>query len=413
MVWPDGFSGSQPLTPVKEDLVGQTTAPVIIADRYRLDEVVGRGGTCLVYSALDQRLDRRVAIKIPQEYVSEGDRLRLVAEARVMATLSHPHLVTVYDAGVDHDNPYVVLELLGSTTLADRTGHPLPDAEVRRIGRSLAEGLSVVHEHGIVHRDVKPANVLVSGRGLVKLGDFGIARSPDVTAAATATGMTVGTAAYLSPEQVRGVGVDTPADVYALGLVLLELLTGRREYPGPAVEAALARLTRPPQIPDDLPAPWPALLEAMTAEDPTSRPTMRDIATILALDGLDTADMVLAPGTANETAVLPLAGSLPRTDWTRSLWPIAAAVAGVVVFGLLAAGLFGAMSGSPATGSTRPPTASHDAGPRTGSPSVSTRSVAATSPTASGPSVSPTKDKPAPKGKAKGQKDKKPGKGPN
>src|SRR6185437_6676062 len=136
--------------------------------------------------------------------------------------------------------------------------------------------LAAVHSFGLVHRDIKPANILISTTGDVKLSDFGIARELEAERL-TAAADVIGTAAYLSPEQARGAEVGPPTDVYALGLVLLESLTGRREYPGQAVESAVARLLRDPVIPENLPGSWPTLLRAMTQSDPAQRPTAADV----------------------------------------------------------------------------------------------------------------------------------------
>ena len=155
--------------------------------------------------------------------------------------------------------------------------------QVADVGAQMADALSYVHGHGIVHRDVKPENILVAevptlGYTLMaKLADFGVAQFVDGSRL-TGDGAIMGTAAYISPEQARGEEVGTPSDVYSLGLVLLEALRGEREYPGSAIEAALARLHRPPAVPDDLPGEWRALLEAMTGDDPARRPTAHDVA---------------------------------------------------------------------------------------------------------------------------------------
>ena len=173
------------------------------------------------------------------------------------------------------------MELVSGGTLAGRiTPRGLPPAEVARIGAAVAGALAVVHRSGLVHRDIKPANLLMSPAGDVKLSDFGIARELEAERL-TAAADVIGTAAYLSPEQARGGDVGPPTDIYALGLVLLESLTGRREFPGQAVESALARLMRDPVVPPDLPAPWPGLLRGMTASDPAARPTAEQVAATL------------------------------------------------------------------------------------------------------------------------------------
>jgi serine/threonine protein kinase len=178
-----------------------------------------------------------------------------------------------------------VTDLVEGPTLAERiaAGPPLAPGVIRRIGAQLAEALAHVHSTGIVHRDVKPANVLLGEGGRPRLADFGISRTLDATTA-TANGCVVGTAAYLAPEQVRGENVGPSADVYSLGLVLLEALTGRREFPGLAVESATARLYRSPVIPDGLPGGLGTVLAAMTRDDPRRRPSASAVAAALAAD---------------------------------------------------------------------------------------------------------------------------------
>jgi hypothetical protein len=258
--------------------------PPVLRERYRLEARLGSGGTADVHRATDTTLQRPVAVKLLRDVAGDAsDRARFVAEARTLASLSHRNLVMVLDAGIgdEDDRPFLVMELVEGRALSDafREG-PLPAREVARIGAEVGAGLAFAHERGVVHRDVKPGNVLLSDDGRVKLADFGIARLIGDTVRHTRTGTAIGTAAYLAPEQVRGEDVTGCADVYALGLVLLEALTGTRAFPGSATEAALARLHRDPDVPDDLPAGWPALLRAMTAADPAARPTTAEVVRI-------------------------------------------------------------------------------------------------------------------------------------
>ena len=291
-----------------------------IGGRYRLEGLVGRGGSAEVWAAEDEALGRRVAVKLVT--VSSGEDAGIVRdEARLLARLSHPGLVPVYDAGTDDlGRPWVVMELVEGETLADAVKRGALDPDrVAQVGRVLAQALAYVHGQGLVHRDVKPANVLLGRDGRVRLTDFGIARLVDA-AKVTATGMTVGTASYLSPEQVTGGDVRAPTDVYALGLVLLECLTGSREYPGSSIEAALARLSRPPRIPPALPNGWAGLLGAMTAPTPGQRPSAATVEEELGrvvAGGEATTVLTGATGFAQPTQVLPMTSTLPAGERAR------------------------------------------------------------------------------------------------
>ena len=252
------------------------TVGSVLAGRYRLEELLARGGMGSVFAAYDEVLHRRVAVKVHRSG-SSLDRRRFEREAKVLAGLSHTNLVSVFDAGEEGDDLYVVLELIEGPTLAARIrGGPLPLDEVRDMGRQVAAVLAYVHAQRVVHRDVKPSNVMFDEHGQARLGDFGIAQCADATTL-TVTSTTIGTAAYMAPEQLDGSQVTTKADVYALGLVLLESLTGNRAFPGPPHEAALARLARDPNVRGDLPAWWQALLREMTARDPADRPDAADV----------------------------------------------------------------------------------------------------------------------------------------
>ncbi|HEY9356905.1 MAG TPA: serine/threonine-protein kinase [Arthrobacter sp.] len=287
----------------------------VIAGRYRLGEVVGRGGMSSVYSARDENLGRDVALKLfaPQA-PDAGELERQEAEIKMLATLNHPSLVTLFDAGTDNripdePRPFLTMELADGQDLRTRIRHsPVPLDELAVIGAGVADALSYVHSLGIIHRDIKPANILLvqtrPGEPLrAKLTDFGIARITDATRL-TATGAMVGTAAYLSPEQAMGSPLSPATDVYSLGLVLLECIKQAVEYPGSAVESAVSRLHRPPEIPADLPAGWADLIRAMTAIDPLDRPASADIETALrqALVSPESAPGTLAP---EPTRVLP------------------------------------------------------------------------------------------------------------
>ncbi|WP_300007694.1 serine/threonine-protein kinase [Pseudonocardia sp.] len=270
----------------------------VLANRYALESVIGRGGMADVHRARDEVLHRPVAVKILRAVSADPqDRARFGAETRMLAQLRHPNLVMILDAGTDGERPFLVMELVEGSSLAElcRAG-PLEPAHVATIGVRLADALRYVHAEGIVHRDIKPANVLLSHDGRVLLADFGIARLTADAARLTGSGVMIGTAAYLAPEQVRNEEVGPAADIYSLGLVLLEALTGVQTYSGPSTEAALARLSRPPSVPDQLPEPWPGLLRSMTALDPSTRPTPAAVGSALmeAAAGFDQAAATVA-----------------------------------------------------------------------------------------------------------------------
>ncbi|MEU6549166.1 serine/threonine-protein kinase [Streptomyces sp. NPDC046915] len=244
----------------------------MLAGRYRLGALLGRGGAADVHEAFDLQLRRPVAVKVFRAGTDAQTEERFAEEALLLARLEHPGLVTVHDFGRDRGRPFLVMQLLKGATLRTRiAAGMLPRAHVCALGAALAEALAHVHAAGVVHRDVKPSNILMDEAGAPHLTDFGISRLIDATAH-TADGALVGTAAYLAPEQVTGREVGPAADVYALGLTLLECLKGRLEYDGAPLEAAIARLHRAPVIPASLDGELSRLLTVMTAQEARERP---------------------------------------------------------------------------------------------------------------------------------------------
>jgi len=246
--------------------------------RFELGELVGSGGMADVYRAHDRQMDRPVAIKV----FRHDPKGRFDDEVAALARLSHAGLVSIFDIGRHQGLPYLVMQLVTGPSLKSRLlDGRLSVNETVRLGAVLAGALAHAHERGVVHRDVKPANILLDEHGAPHLADLGIALLAGGERH-TRTDEILGTPAYLAPEQVLGKAVGAPVDVYALGLVLLECLTGRTEYDDRnEIAAALARLTRPPRIPADLPRRLATLLTAMTATDPRRRPTAAECATSL------------------------------------------------------------------------------------------------------------------------------------
>jgi len=353
----------------------------LLGGRYRLEAMLGQGGMAQVFRAHDEVLHRRVAVKIFRTDAAWGDdRRREQSEVRLLAGLTHPALVVVHDAGHDFTSAglprsFLVMELVDGPTLAQllKGAGPLPSPQTAQLGQQIAGALAYVHKRSLVHRDVKPGNVLLAGdpvEGLpvvAKLADFGIARMVDATRL-TVTGTTLGTAQYLSPEQARGAVVGPPADVYSLGLVLLECLTGRVAYPGNAVEAAVARLHRPPDIPAELGPAWCVLLTAMTDTDPGSRPTAGDVAAALApmtgeqTERLESHTLVMAATEAAAPVAPPrhtLTLPAPTAAWVRNTSSRSRrAVVAAVLLGLAALTLgmllVGSGRDSPAAGKPPP-----------------------------------------------------------
>ncbi|MFQ5669205.1 MAG: protein kinase [Acidobacteriota bacterium] len=266
---------------------------------YRITGKLGEGGMGEVFRATDTKLHREVALKVlPRSFAHDADRMaRFAREAQLLALLNHPNIASIYGLEHDRGTDALALELVEGPTLAERLEQgPYPLEEALVVARQIAEALEAAHDQGIVHRDLKPANVKIKEDGTVKVLDFGLAKgvegdsragetaasptlSPTLSMAATRAGMILGTAAYMAPEQARAARVDKRADIWAFGVVLFEMITGRQAFTGETVSDILASVLKNDldwdALPDDLPAPVGKLLRRCLTPDPKRR--LRDI----------------------------------------------------------------------------------------------------------------------------------------
>ena len=311
---------------------------------YSVTAKIGEGGMGEVYRARDTTLDRDVAIKVLSDaFASDPERLaRFEREAKVLASLNHPNIGAIYGLETSGDTRALVLELVEGPTLADRIRQgPIPFDEALPIAKQIAEALEAAHEAGVIHRDLKPANIKVRDDGTVKVLDFGLAKavtgdgtasdgsdSPTMTAMATATGIIMGTAAYMSPEQARGKAVDRRTDVWAFGTVLYEMLTGQRAFAADDLSATLVAVLTTDVDLDVLPAETPPRLRRVLAtclqKDPRQR--VRDIADVrLAMEGA----FETTVGTPSDGVDVPT-----RQLWQRPIPQVLTALGLVVLTGL-------------------------------------------------------------------------------
>ncbi|MGG5257169.1 protein kinase domain-containing protein [Phycicoccus avicenniae] len=302
-----------------------------LAGRYVLDAPIGRGGMGEVWQATDTVLGRRVAVKTIDltRLPDEAGAARFEREARVTAGISHPNVVTVHDTGVEGDTAYLVMELLPGPSLAEQVADgPLPVDEVVEVGRQVASALEAAHARGLVHRDIKPGNVVHAEDGRVRVVDFGITQLGEATAgqALTATHTVMGTAEYLAPEQAMGGRVDGRADLYALGCLLFALLAGRPPFSAGTAVATMMQHTTDP-VPDvrtlrpDTPAWLSTLVTSLLAKDPADRPEGAGaVAEALASRTAPAAGAAVAgaAGAAAATTVLPGSGADPTQRLSRT-----------------------------------------------------------------------------------------------
>jgi eukaryotic-like serine/threonine-protein kinase len=294
----------------------------LIAERYRLTEHIGSGAMGVVWQAHDERLHRTVALK--QLLLSPGlsaaeaheARERAMREGRIAARLQHPNAVAVYDVVEDAGQPVLIMEYVPSQSLSavlDARG-PLAPQEVARIGAQVAVALTVAHQAGIVHRDIKPGNVLLADDGIVKITDFGISRATgDVTV--TATGMLAGTPAYLAPEVAKGENPGPPSDVFSLASTVYAAVEGHPPFgTGENTLALLHAVAACRTIPPRKAGPLTALLMAMLRANPNDRPTMPEVSRALSAVAAGQSAVALGPGTGPNLMAEPGPATPPRPD---------------------------------------------------------------------------------------------------
>jgi eukaryotic-like serine/threonine-protein kinase len=317
-------------------VVGET-----VAERYELEELVGAGGMSSVYRAHDTLLERYVALKVLHAQYTTDDEFveRFKREARAVAQLSHPNIVTVIDRGEDGGKQFIVFEYIDGENLKElvvRKGR-LSVRDALEVGLQIARGLAFAHENGVVHRDVKPQNVLLNGDGRAKVTDFGIARTLAVDGV-TQTGTVMGTSNYIAPEQASGQPVGVETDVYSLGVVLYELLAGDVPFPGENfVSVAMKHVNEPPpnllDVRNDVPLRVAAAVDRALEKDPRERfPSMDAFAAELeaCLAQLD------SPGDVHEGATIALGAPLPVPRSRNRHKPVSRWAIGSIVVGVLA-----------------------------------------------------------------------------
>jgi eukaryotic-like serine/threonine-protein kinase len=327
--------------------------PMMVGGRYELEDLLGRGGMAEVRRAVDTRLGRPVAVKQLRADLATDPtfQARFRREAQSAAGLNHPNIVAVYDTGEETDPqtgvaiPYIVMELVEGPTLSDLLARgPLGEERTAAIGDQVLAALESAHAVGLVHRDVKPGNIMLTSTGTAKVMDFGIARSADAETL-TGSGTVVGSASYLSPEQVQGRGVDHRSDLYSLGCVLYEALTGRPPFTGSsAVSVAHQHVSSAPMPPSRL-APVPPAMEAVLmralAKDPGARhrsaAEMRAALAGSRVESTGPTGQTAPVRPAEPTRPLPAADPAPAGGWARLVATAAllALVAFAVAFALV------------------------------------------------------------------------------
>ncbi len=283
----------------------------ILGERYALEEKIGSGGMAEVYLAHDKLLDRKVAVKILHEaYKADAEFIeKFHREAKAAARLSHANIVNIYDVGIDGDDHYIVMEYVQGNSLKDKLREvgALEISEAVTIAKDIASGLAHAHENNLVHCDIKPHNILLTADGHAKIADFGIARAV-TESTMTYSGSVVGSVHYFSPEQAQGSTITPKSDVYSLGVVMYEMLTGKLPFTGEnAVAIAMKHIEEEPTIPSMYRSHIPPMFEAVTlramSKNPEHRPTAFDL--IQALTNIEASLNVINPGDPDATQLLP------------------------------------------------------------------------------------------------------------
>ncbi|NPV27722.1 MAG: Stk1 family PASTA domain-containing Ser/Thr kinase [Firmicutes bacterium] len=333
----------------------------ILGNRYEIIEQLGVGGMALVYKARDTLLDRLVTIKILRDEFTSDDEFvkRFRREAQAVAKLSHPNVVSVYDVGSEGSIHYIVMEYIAGRTLKEliKEKAPLPPKQAVEIARQICEALEHAHENGIVHRDIKPHNILLTRDGRVKVTDFGIARAASA-ATVTQTGTIVGSVHYFSPEQAKGEVVGIKSDLYSVGAVLYEMMTGRVPFEGESpIAVALKHLQTPVLPPRQLNPSIPVnleqvILKAMAKEPGIRFRTAREMSRALqdAMEGKsipmiytdDDAPTQVMPAIRFSTGDFDMNPEQPRKREKRKMRPIIKVFLVVAILGLLSGMVFGA-----------------------------------------------------------------------
>jgi serine/threonine-protein kinase len=341
---------------------GPTSIPQLppghVIGGYTIETFVARGGTGNVYRAKKHLLDRTAAVKVLRpDFVKRKDTLgRFLREARLASSLSHPNIVKVYDVGEDGGTYFIVMEYVEGRDLSSviRETGGLPVGEALRMTREIADALAYAHERGIIHRDIKPGNILLTSTGQVKLTDLGLARPKDEDTSITQSGQIIGTPAFMSPEQCRGLDVDARSDLYSLGATLYNLLSGKLPFEETSMAACVHRVVNDQPRPlealvPDVPANVVTIVQRLMAKYPGARyQTAKEV--VRAIDEVRTGRFIFA----RQSAAEPSAPLLPPIPWLR--------IASLVILGtVLGIGIHfmwpekgGASSAGDSSGRTRP-----------------------------------------------------------